>query len=68
VARKADNWVVPLLTKIGKPDAFNAVTLAEAQASHEGVHLADMNPSERQRWVDRAQWHFEFLVQRAEIS
>jgi hypothetical protein len=59
---------MPLLTRIGNPEAFNSTELAIAIAEEKGVHLADMSRSERARAVDRAERILQALVREAEIT
>lgn len=59
---------MPRLTSIGRPEKFDAVTLAEITASYAGLHLRDMTASARQQRIDNAQWILEQLVQEAEIT
>ncbi len=57
-----------LLSKIGRPEKFNAVTLAEILASYAGFHLLDIPESERLSWIDKAQYALDGLVREASIS
>jgi hypothetical protein len=59
---------MPLLTKIGNPEAFNSTELAIIIAEDRGVHLRDMSQSERRIAVDRAQRILEAFIREAEIT